>query len=335
MTNDISKTAWFEKHRPESIDEVVFSNKDQENLARRWVNEKKIDGNVLLSGAAGTGKTTLSQVLIRSIIGTQNDLYRMKSRSVSEIDTLQSWITKRPVKSSHNIVYIEEMDKLSREAQTTLKDGMMEKYVDTCVFVCCTNFPKKIDKAVLTRFTYKLHFDSVNKDGIRKRIEQILTKENAKYNPDELERFIEQNYNKGLRDIINSLQLSFIVNNGSIIFKEVEENLNIEDNVAQLIMDIMKKISQQTDLKQRKMCVNIPLNSVIASEWSEICTITHNNYDINYDDIFTKLIENTRYVPLQIILSNYAETIENKKYPDLHLRSCVYEMIKCCCEILA
>lgn len=334
MTN-VSQSAWFEKHRPEAIDEIVFSNNDQKNLAEQWIQNKKIDGNILLSGAAGTGKTTLSHVLIRNIIGSQTDLYAMKSRSVKEIDTLQSWITKRPSKASkHNIVYIEEMDKLSREAQTTLKDGMMEKYIDTCVFICCTNHPKKIDNAVLTRFTYKLHFDSTNKEEIKKRIEQILSKENAKYNPEELELFIKNNYKKGLRDIINSLQLSFIVNNGSIIFREVEENLNIEENVAQIIVNMMKKITKQTDLKQRRLCMNTPLNSIIVKEWTEFCTITHNNFDINYDDVLIKLIDSIHYVPLQIIIAKYSEDIDYKKYPDLHLRACVYEMIKCFCEIL-
>ena len=333
MTN-ISKSAWFEKHRPETIDEIVFSTDDQKNLCKKWDENKKIEGNVLLSGAAGTGKTTLSQVLIRSIIGTQNDLYRMKTRSVNEIDQLKSWITKRPVKSNHNIVYIEEMDKLSREAQTTLKDGLMEKYIDTTVFICCTNYPKKIDSALLTRFTYKLHFDSVNKEEIEKRLQQILDKEGAEYNQNELKYFVQNNYQKGLRDIINSLQLSYIVNNGSVVFRDVEENLNTEETVIQLIINIMKKIAKNTDLKQRQLCIQSPLNSIIAKEWSELCTITHNNFNIDYEEVFIKLHQSTHYVPIQIILGNYAESVDNKKYPDLHLRACVYEMIKCLCEVI-
>ena len=333
MTN-ISNSAWFEKHRPEKIEEIVFTNQDHFNLAKQWITNERIDGNVLLSGAAGTGKTTLSQVLIRSLIKTQADVYRMKSRSVSEIDELKSWISKRPVRSKHLIVYIEEMDKLSREAQTTLKDGMMEKFVDTCIFICCTNYPKKIDKALLTRFTYKLHFDSNNKQDIKKRLEMILEKENAKYNPNELELFVENNYKKGLRDIINSLQISYITNNGSVVFKEVEESLNVEEIIAQLILTIFQMISKQTDIKQRKLCVTKPINSPIVKEWTELCTITHNNYDINYDDVFRFLIENVHFVPLQVILAKYAEDIDFKKYPDLHLRACVYECNKCLIEAL-
>ncbi|MFW6219576.1 MAG: AAA family ATPase [bacterium] len=331
---NVAKSAWYEKHRPTTIDDIVFPNKDYQNMANQWIENQKIDGNILLSGAAGTGKTTLSLVLIHSLIKTQADIYRMKTRSVKEIDELQSWITKKPVKSKHNIVYIEEMDKLSREAQTTLKDGMMEKYIDTCVFICCTNHPKKIDKALLTRFTYKLHFDSNNKEAIKKRINNILIAENAKYNPEELEVFVQKHYKKGLRDIINSLQISFIVNNGSVIFKEVEENLNVEESVTQLMVNILKTISKQSDIKQRRMCIISPLNSVIAKEWADFCTITNNNYDVNYDDIFLKMINSTHFLPLQTILAKYAENIDFKKYPDLHLRSCMYELIKCLCEVL-
>ena len=46
------------------------------------------------------------------------------------------------------------------------------------------------------------------------------------------------------------------------------------------------------------------------------------------------LIENVHFVPLQVILAKYAEDIDFKKYPDLHLRACVYECNKCLIEAL-
>ena len=332
--SNIAQSAWFEKHRPDNISDIVFPSIEYENLAKRWINDDRIDGNILLSGAAGTGKTTLSQVLIRSLIKTQSDLYRMKSRSVKEIDELQSWISKKPSRSKHNIVYIEEMDKLSREAQTTLKDGMMEKYIDTCVFICCTNHPKKIDNALLTRFTYKLHFDSNNKEAIKKRISDILIKENAKFNPQELDGFIETNYKKGLRDIINSLQISFVSNNGSVIFKDVEESLNIEEIVVKNILEIFQLVVKERDAGQRKLCLTLPMNSIIANQWNEVYTIVYNNFDLNYDDIFTKMIDGTNYIPIKSIIAKYADEVDYKKFPHIHLVSCIHDSLKCLFEAL-
>ena len=330
---NIVESAWFEKHRPDSIDDIVFTKNDHYELAKKWLENNRIDGNILLSGPAGTGKTTLSQVLIRTLIKTQADIYRMKTRSVKEIDELQSWITKKPVKSTHNIVYIEEMDKLSKEAQVTLKDGMLEKYIDTCIFICCTNHPKKIDKALISRFTYHFYFDSNNLEGIKNRVVNILKTENAKYNPDELEMFLKNNYKKGLRNIINGLQKSYIVNNGSVIFKEVDDIVLLEDTVCQLVINIFKLISKSPDPKQRQACLLLPLNSIIAKEWSELCIITHNNFDIQYDEIFENLIDSTNFLPIQNILIQYFELLDHKKYSDLHFRSCIYECIKSLIEL--
>jgi DNA polymerase III gamma/tau subunit len=65
--SNIAQSAWFEKHRPLTIQDVVFTNEEHKNLANQWITNEKIDGNILLTGAAGTGKTTLSQILIKTI----------------------------------------------------------------------------------------------------------------------------------------------------------------------------------------------------------------------------------------------------------------------------
>ena len=62
-------------------------------------------------GLSGTGKTTLSEILIRHFIKSNHDLYIMKTRSVAEIDEIKKWQQQRPVKSPFKIVYIEEFDK--------------------------------------------------------------------------------------------------------------------------------------------------------------------------------------------------------------------------------
>jgi len=51
-----------------------------------WIDNETIPGNVLLSGPAGTGKTTTAIVIIRKIIKNQADLCRIKTRSVSDVD---------------------------------------------------------------------------------------------------------------------------------------------------------------------------------------------------------------------------------------------------------
>ncbi len=329
------KVSWFEKYRPKSLDEMVFSSESQRNLAQSWIQNERIDGNVLLSGAAGTGKTTLAEILIRNIIKNQSDLCRMKTRSVNEIDEkVKPFVAKKPVSSKIKIVYIEEIDGISRQGQRQLKEDLLEKYQDYVSFLACTNYPKRIDGALYTRFTYKINFTSDNIIGIKNRLKYILNCESAIFDEKEFDKFIEKNYYHGLRSLINSIQVAFISGNGKINFEDLERNLNIEDNLVKLIHTMLETIMKTTELNQRKLCLITPLNSIIAREYQEFVTLCHNNYDINYENVFSRLYETTRFLPLQVIIGKYSEETDMKKYPHIHLISCFYEMVKCVTEVI-
>jgi DNA polymerase III gamma/tau subunit len=325
--------SWFEKWRPAVLDDVVFNNNQEKEMIQTWITDGKIPGNVLLFGPPGTGKTTLGTILIKLLIKSQGDLYVMKTRSVNEIDdNIKPFVVKRPIQSKGKIVYIEEIDKILRQGQNTLKDGLLEKYQEYVSFICCTNFIKRIDPALLTRFTYKIEFISDNKEGIKARLEYILNQEQTKYNQSEFAEFVDKNYKHGLRDLINELQVSAKMNNGVINFKDLDKNLNIEDNVISYIHRMLHEIMKCQDLNSKKLCLVSPFNSIIAKDYQEFVTIVHNNFDINYESIFRRLYETTRFLPLQVLIGNYAEDIETKKYPHLHLISCFYELMKCVTE---
>ncbi len=325
--------SWFEKHRPINIDDMVFSSIEQKNLAKSWIEEENIPGNVLLTGPAGTGKSTLALITIRKIIKNQADLLRIKTRSVSDIDDkIIPFVTRKPVSSKTKIVYIEEIDRTSRQFQGQLKEDLMEKYQEYVSFLCCSNHPRRIDSALRTRFTFQIEFKSDNLDDIRKRLEYILIEEKAKYNQMELNEFVNRNFKSGLRDLINVIQVSFISNNGVIDFKSLEQNLNIEDNLISYIHEMIEKIMISHDPGAKKICLSTPLSSIIAKEYSSFVTMCHNNFDINYENIFEKLYETIKYLPLQVIIGKYSEDIDLKKYPHIHLISCFYEMMKCTIE---
>ena len=325
--------SWFEAHRPDTIDEIVFSNDLDKNMVTSWIQNERIPGNLLLSGPAGTGKSTLARVLIKSLIKSQADLCRMKSRSVDEIDNkISPFVGRKPTSSKSKIVFIEEIDGLSRVGQRQLKEDLLEKYQEYVSFICCTNYPKRVDGALVTRFTFRIDFKSENIAGIKNRLEYILNCEGSKYNPEELTEFLEKNYKAGLRDLINALQISHISNNGIINFLDLDKNINIEDNLVSLLFSMIETIMKTTEPSSRKMCLVSPLNSIIAKEYQEFVTLCHNNYDISYDNVFQRMYETTRYLPLQVIIGKYSEDLEMKKYPHLHLISCFYEMERCIVE---
>ncbi len=327
--------SWFQCYRPDTINDIVFSSESDKNLATSWIQNERIPGNLLLSGPAGTGKSTLARVLIKGLIKSQADLCRMKSRKVEEIDDkITPFVGKKPAFSKAKIVYIEEIDGISRAGIRQLKEDLMENYQEYVSFVCCTNFPKRVDPAVISRFTFHIEFKSENVAGIKNRLEYILNTEKSKYNPEELSKFVEENYKVGFRNLINALQISHIANNGIINFQDLEKNVNIEDNLISIIYTMTEAMMKTIEPSSRKMCLVAPLNSIIAKEYQEFVTLCHNNYDISYESVFQRLYETTRYLPLQVIIGKYSEELDMKKYPHIHLIGCFYEMQRCIIEAI-
>ena len=156
--------SWFEKHRPLSLNDMVFDDESDMLLAKQWIENGRIDGNVILFGPPGTGKSTLINILIKSIIKSGNDLFRMKTRSVKEIDEkLKPFLNKKPIKSKIKIAYIEEIDGISPQGQRTLKEDLMEKYQKTCAYLCATNYIKKVDNKRESCYAYLITFTPSSK----------------------------------------------------------------------------------------------------------------------------------------------------------------------------
>src|SRR6056297_318594 len=100
----MSQKSWFIKYAPQTVDDLIFDNDEHKSLIKRWLSQEYIDGNLLLFGSFGLGKTVTAEILMRQIIKAQNDLFIAKERSVKEIkERIQPFVTKKPVKSKQKI----------------------------------------------------------------------------------------------------------------------------------------------------------------------------------------------------------------------------------------
>ncbi len=331
---DITSKSWFMRYAPTTVNDLVFDSAEHQTLVNQWVSNEQLDGNVLFHGPAGLGKTVTSEILIMAIIKAQNDLHRMKSRLVKEIDTqIIPFVKKRPVKSKHKIVYIEEVDRISSAGQNQLKDGILEKYQQSVSFICCTNYIKNVESALLTRFTYKIPFSGTNLEGIIKRLHFILTTEQAQFDETELIKFVHGNYRIGIREMINQLQISYMSNQKIINFKTIQQGAGIEENIVLLVVNILNAI-QNMPQKGKRDCYLVPLTSPITADYTQLVTLTHNNYDVNYNLVFDRLIATvSNYFPVLQIIVQYSEETKYKKHPHFQLLGCLSECIKCLTEI--
>jgi DNA polymerase III delta prime subunit len=333
MSNIINQIAWFLKYAPKEIEEYVFNDKEQEKDVKEWIDNNSIPGNLLLYGPAGCGKTSLSELLIKKLIKKSANVKTIKSRSVSEIDNLYTWIQKRPSKpDTKKIVYIEEFDRLSIQAMNQLKDTLLEKFQEHAIFIVCTNHISKIPNPILSRFTYKYNFDSVNKEGTLKRVREILRAENVEYDLIQLKTFVDDKYTIGLRNIINVLQINTI--NNSINFNNI--NVNNKNNIENSIINLSQEIFKTTlgsNMSERKMIYQMPMSSKVCKEYNELIEIVSFNYNINWEEIYLELYNKNTFLPLIRVIEKYINSLETKKIQHIHFMSFISEGIEIMVDI--
>jgi len=325
---NIMETSWYLKYCPQTIEDLVFDNDDHKKIIFNFVENEQIQGNLLLYGPAGLGKSASANLLINTIIKAQNDLLILKDRSVKEIrEKVLPFVTKRPTRSNQKIVLIEEADKLHKEAENVLKTNTLELYQKNTSFIACTNYIKKIDEALLTRFNTKIAFVGTNVIGITERLTTILKSENAQFNETDLKKYVETNLKMGIRELINQLQFSFNSNNQQIDFNTISTTGGNEIQIINLIMMILKQ-SIKANIKDKKMILDFPENSSIATQYKELIIILNNNYDINYDYIYNQLYNAINYIPVKLIIGKSANISSNKTFPHIELLSCYYDMLQ-------
>ena len=326
MSQNQKYQAWFEKHRPRTIDDLVFptvlngEGKDPEyikEIFKKFYNQEFVQGNVLSYGPGGFGKTSLNKILMGKIIKHPNDIFIL-GRKVEDVDKLQSWLQSKAISSNQKIVIIEEMDRLSSQAQLVLKDGPLEKFQDKVTFLCTTNNPEKLDRALLTRFNYRLHFQELDFNQTFQRIKNILIKENIEHNDEILKSFVSIYIKRGLRELISNLEVNSIT--GKFIFDQ-QKALNLtgnEDSIIQIIKYLINYLSGLTKERINEIYKNAKSDEHFFQYYEYIKNIIKEDLLLNFDYIYKELMESEIDFGSKSIIIDQYQIIDNVKMKNYH-----------------
>jgi DNA polymerase III delta prime subunit len=199
------KKLLVEKYRPSSLEGYVFNNPETERKVKKWTKEGEIP-NMLLSGSAGCGKSTLARILVNEMGIQESDVYRVNASLENGIgfirERLEPWCKKASF-SSFKVVILEESDMLSHSAMKSLRD-IVEAYSDTVRWIFTCNYPEKIIPALHSRLQ-NIHIDSHGEDGVINLILDIIEAENITVNDEEDVLSHIDAYIPDIRKIINSI----------------------------------------------------------------------------------------------------------------------------------
>lgn len=201
----MAKELWVEKYRPKQLEEYVFRDAAQKRQVETWVKEKSFP-HLLLSGAAGIGKTTLAKVLIHEIGIEHFDVLEINASRENNVETVRdkiiNFVQMIPF-GPFKVVLLDEADYLTPNAQAILR-GVMETYSSHSRFILTCNYPNRIIPALHSR-CQGFHVERTDSTEFTARVATILVEEKVDFNLDDLDSYVKITY-PDLRKCINLVQ---------------------------------------------------------------------------------------------------------------------------------
>ena len=187
-------TIWTEKYRPQTFADVV----GQENVVRQlkaFVEQKNMP-HVLFAGPAGTGKSTLALVLAKELFKESyaDNFLELNASDERGIDVVRNKVkdfarTRSIGDVPFKIIFLDECDALTREAQQALR-RTMENYTSSTRFILSCNYVSKIIDPIQSRCTvYK--FRPLQEADLEKVIDHIIKAETLKISKESKQTLIE------------------------------------------------------------------------------------------------------------------------------------------------
>lgn len=309
MIND--EFLWVERYRPQKIEDCILP--DGLTKTFKSIVASGEMHNMLFSGTAGLGKTTVARALCEEL---KLDYILINGSEESGIDTLRTKIkqfasTVSLVGSGPKVVILDEADYLNPQSTQPALRGFIEEFSNNCRFILTCNFKNRIIEPLHSRCAV-IEFNTsksqlVNLCGqFHRRLVHILKTENVTFEAKVLAELIMK-FAPDWRRIINECQrysASGAIDAGLLV------------NLSDVNVSVLMKSLKEKDFKSMRSWVV-------------------NNMDLEPASIFRKIYDTmTEYakpasVPqVVLILAEY-------QYKDAFVADHELNLVACMTELMA
>ena len=200
---------WVEKYRPKRVQDCVLPSGIKKTF-QEMVDNGEVH-NLLLSGTAGTGKTTIAKALCDEL---GCDFMLINCSEDGNIDTLRTKIrnfaSTVSLGGGKKIVILDEFDYSNAQSTQPALRGFIEEFAANCRFILTCNFKNRIIEPLHSRCTtIEFSIPAKEKPKLAKefmdRVKGILQDERIKYDEKVVAELIMR-YFPDFRKVLNELQ---------------------------------------------------------------------------------------------------------------------------------
>ena len=202
---------WVEKYRPKTIEDCILPDATKKTF-KDFLDKGEVP-NLLLSGPAGCGKTTVAKALCNELgvdvyvingsdEGRFLDTVRNTAKNFASTVSLSST-------AKHKVIIIDEADNTTNDVQLLLR-ASIEEFSNNCRFIFTCNYKNKIIEPLHSRCAV-VDFNIKGKEkanlaaGFYGRLQDILQKEGVKFDNKVLIELINKHF-PDWRRVLNECQ---------------------------------------------------------------------------------------------------------------------------------
>ena len=305
---------WVEQYRPKTIDDCILPTHIKDSF-KGFLEQGEIP-NLLLSGTAGVGKTTVAKAMCEQLgasyivingsdEGRFLDTVRNRVRQFATTVSLTSG-------AAHKVVIIDEADNTTNDVQLSLR-AAVEEYHSNCRFIFTCNFVNKIIEPLHSRCTvvdFRIKPDQAT--GLQgqffTRLKTILDEQEIDYEDKVLAKLTKRYY-PDWRRLINECQRYAAT--GSI-------NSAILVDVADITLDVLLSSLKNKEFTNVKKWVVENINN-------DPNIVMRKIYDLFYENLKPSSIPEA-----VLVLAKYQYQIAFVADQEINLLACLTEIMMNC-----